>query len=113
MSKHQGPWTAKELGGAFDEPRWVILWPDKSKGGVHMRRLDDHGELDKEDAQVMAAAPELLEMLLALECDINTMAYCYDKRPENFWRAMAVAKENAILARAVIAKAKGTADAPS
>ena len=44
MSGHTpGPLTAKELGGSFDEPRWVILWPDKSKGGVHMRRLDDHG----------------------------------------------------------------------
>lgn len=100
MSGHTpGPLTAKELGGSFDEPRWVILWPDKSKGGVHMRRLDDHGEFDKEDAQVMAAAPELLEALELLldgqRCRI-TMLRSDGLLPTD-------------KARAAIAKAKGEA----
>lgn len=65
----------------------------------------DQAEAAKADAALVAAAPDLLAALSALECDINTMAYCYEKRPENFWRAMAVAKQNAERARAVIASA--------
>jgi hypothetical protein len=74
---------------------------------AHSINEPDQAEAAKADASLIAAAPELLEALLALECDVNTMAYCYDKRPENFWRSMEVAKRNAQRAREVIAKAGG------
>lgn len=59
------------------------------------------------NARLIAAAPELLDLLSALECDINTLVYCYERKPDNFGRAVAVAKADAERARAAIAKAKG------
>lgn len=59
------------------------------------------------NARLIAAVPELLDLLSALECDINTLVYCYERKPDNFGRAVAVAKADAERARAAIAKAKG------
>jgi hypothetical protein len=58
-----GPWAAKRLvSGSY--PGHVIIWPDKSKGGLHMRRLDSFsGSFSEADAYLIAAAPELLEVL--------------------------------------------------
>lgn len=116
MSGHTpGPWAVWPMGDL-----WAVTCTGSGKAhaheGMHVAHVSMPNEQHQQwvpqrlsDAHLIAAAPELLEMLLALECDINTMVYCYDKRPENFWRAMQVAKENVILARAVIAKAKGEA----
>lgn len=100
MSGHTaGPWSIRP--GVFNYQTEIMSGED-----VLATVYGNTGE-NLGNANVMRSAPELLDMLLALECDINTMVYCYDKRPGNFWGAMEVAKENAILARAVIAKAKG------
>ncbi len=53
----KGPWKAKRL-ATYQEPGWVVLWPDK--GGTHMRRLDSNGNFTGPDAALIAAAPELL-----------------------------------------------------
>lgn len=103
-----GPWVVDP-----DHPRDISPADDLRLGVASICNADNinggwvFGEESKANASLVAAAPDLLQWLLALECDINTMAYCYDKKPENFWRAMAVAKENAIHARAAIAKARG------
>lgn len=58
-----GPWTAKRLvSGSY--PGFVILWPDTSNSGLHMRRLDSFsGSFSEGDANLIAAAPELLAHL--------------------------------------------------
>lgn len=53
----KGPWKAKRL-ATYQEPGWVVLWPDK--GGTHMRRLDSNGKFTGPDAALIAAAHELL-----------------------------------------------------
>ena len=51
----KGPWKAKRL-ATYQEPGWVVLWPDK--GGTHMRRLDSNGNFTGPDAALIAAAHE-------------------------------------------------------
>lgn len=61
MSKQTpGPWIAKRL-ASYNDPGWVISWPDKC--GQHMRRLDYRGNFSEADAHLIAAAPDLLEAL--------------------------------------------------
>lgn len=72
----KGPWLAKKRFATDQEPAWIILWPDK--GGEHMRRLDPdyQGCFRPADAQLIAAAPELLEACkrLVAWCDKNPPA---------------------------------------
>lgn len=49
---------------------------------------------------------ELVEALSRLEVACNTVAYCYDKRPENFAAALCGMGHAAKDARAVLASAK-------
>jgi hypothetical protein len=65
------------------------------------------------DHALLGTAPELLEALRRLEVSANTVAYCYEKRPENFAAALVDLADNAAAARAAIAQASPstTADA--
>lgn len=50
-----GPWRAKRL-ETYTDPGYVIVYPDASKPGVHMRRLDYRGCLTEQDANLIAEA---------------------------------------------------------
>lgn len=64
MLRHtKGPWWAKKL-ATYQEPGFVILWPDKE--GTHMRRLDYQGNFTEADARLIAQAPELLRLALRI-----------------------------------------------
>lgn len=60
-AKHTpGPWTAKKFAL---EDGFAVFWPDRSKSGVHYRRVDDRGGFGEADARLIAAAPDLLSIL--------------------------------------------------
>ncbi|HEX7387846.1 MAG TPA: hypothetical protein VF285_11325 [Castellaniella sp.] len=62
-----GPWLARAI-GTFNEPGYAVFWEDRSKSGVHTRRLDYKGCFTEADAHLIAAAPDLYEALkLALK----------------------------------------------
>jgi hypothetical protein len=61
----RGPWRAKRL-ATYSEPGWVLLWPDNTKPGTHMRRLDYVGNFTEADARLIAACnPETMRALLS------------------------------------------------
>lgn len=97
-----GPWVARQIAG--------VGLPGQIGYAIDFN-ADQEQVVDfvyeEADAKLIAAAPDLLEVLSALECDVNTLIYCHEKRPENFYRAMDVAKRNAERARSAIAKAGG------
>lgn len=61
------------------------------------------------NVQVAMAAPELLQELRQLEVSLNTIKYCYEKRPENMWKALETAEQDCQRAREIIKKALGEA----
>ncbi|ENQ1070455.1 hypothetical protein ACENXD_001881 [Enterobacter bugandensis] len=63
-------------------------------------REDNNGSL-------IAAAPDLLEALRMLEVSVNNIRYCWEKRPENMWKAIQQAENDCESARAAISKALG------
>lgn len=54
-------WAARQVGG-----EWVVLWPDRSNGGVHMRRIDRLGYLTEADAHAIITAISLAERVARL-----------------------------------------------
>lgn len=76
-----------------------------------LMRGGDHGwgTSDRERTRYRYAPPDLLGALRRLEVAANTVAYCYDKRPENFASALRGMQVDAEHARAVIAAATGEA----
>ena len=104
-NKHTpGPWS---YWSGYNHVNEIEAQVTAEGGDIVIASFNSLIEQGEANACLMAASPELLEMLAALECDINTMLYCYDKRPENFWYAMDTAKKNAERARSIIAKARG------
>lgn len=100
MSKHTpGPWTVYRRDD-YTTPGWVVLWPDASKPGTHYRRLDSNGGFIEQDARLIAAAPELLEVLRTL---VEHRSRCFIPEESDF-RHLANWTERA---RAAIAKAEG------
>ncbi len=57
--------------------------------------------------QMRQAAPRLLAALQKLWVSANTVAYCYENRPENFAVALKEMEEAADEAREVLAQAEG------
>lgn len=51
-----GEWIAKQM---LNHAQFVILWPDNSKGGMHMRRVDAGGTFREPDAHLIASAPNM------------------------------------------------------
>lgn len=73
--------------------------------GVNEREANE----TRANAQLIAVAPELLQELQRLEVSLNTIKYCYEKRPENMYKALEVAEQDCERARVIIAKALGEA----
>jgi hypothetical protein len=61
------------------------------------------GLTNEQVAELRASRDELLSALHALEVAANTVAYCYEKRPENFAAALRDMQEAADAARAISA----------
>lgn len=110
-----GPWTVEPPSDSepdYDKREkdyWSIRAPGPNDCVSHeVARLSGWNiDRDEHTARLIAAAPELLALLSTLECDINTLVYCYERRPDNFAGALSVAKENAERAARAIAKATG------
>jgi hypothetical protein len=59
-----GPWIAKEQyrDSVTNDVGHFVMWQDRSKPGVMLRRLDDKkGAFSANDAKLIAAAPDLLD----------------------------------------------------
>jgi hypothetical protein len=76
MSEHAPvKWITKEtMNITTGESRYVILWSDTSKPGVHWRRLDDSGHFTEQDAKLISAAPEIKRQRDALLAAIKVLA---------------------------------------
>lgn len=89
-----GPWESKKVGFAHDAPHCVFRVEVRSGRRTH--RLDDlRGGFTKDDARLIASAPELLE---ALEQIVVRAAYADDED---------VAPDVRSIALTAIAKARG------
>jgi uncharacterized alpha-E superfamily protein len=73
----------------------------------HSANESDQAEIAEANAQLIAAAPELLEALRDLELGANTVDYCYSHNPKRFCEALRDLREYAQTAREAIAKSTG------
>jgi hypothetical protein len=74
---------------------------------AHSANEPDQSETAEANASLIAAAPELLEAMRALEVGANTVDACYSRNPGNFAAALQDLREYASQARAAITKATG------
>lgn len=102
-SKHTpGPWKVEEYTAGDSmfgfSPACAVMCRDDNKV---VCEIPDYtvGQFDREDARLIAAAPELLEALIRLESELVEDKYGNDYEPSPF--------ENLAVARAAIAKATG------
>lgn len=68
---------------------------------------DEFSAEQRANSKLIAAAPDLLEALRMLEVSVNNIRYCWEKLPENMWKAMQQAESDCESARAAISKALG------
>lgn len=114
MKPTPGEWRAKQLGG-YENPGWVILWPDK--GGAHMRRIDYQGNFTESDSRLIAEAGtvfhntglspvQLVELVKELRAALCLMVRTHDEPAESLLQEV---KEQQWLdrARAALAKCEG------
>lgn len=86
-----GPWVAQEDGYAVRSEEWLIGTPDG--------RPDEVAVCSKRDAALIAAAPDLLEALIAITNQLERIGDTREHKDGAFIRD----------ARAAIAKATGSA----
>jgi hypothetical protein len=75
-----GRWISRALAHR-SPPSCVLLWPDTSKPGVHMRRLDHLGEFSEADARLLATSKDLLAACQAALWEDSGLA-CSDQLRE-------------------------------
>lgn len=113
-----GEWRAKQLGG-YENPGWVILWPDK--GGTHMRRLDYQGNFTESDARLIADAgtvfhttgltpSQLVERVKELEEAAKLVLDWYeaenDHSKTDFYQRVQMCRDSEDALRAALSKAR-------
>lgn len=107
----RGPATVRDLGhGISVEPS--IAWcgdttahrysETKANGALIAEAFNVATETGLTPRQLAERIVELEAALLGLEVTANTLAYCYERRPENFAVALRDLNEHAALARAAL-----------
>lgn len=103
----QGPWMASKTDRSIgpvsrdDDQSYGMILP------VAWVEFDGNDAYQQANANLIAAAPDLLEALRVLEVSVNNIRYCWEKRPENMWKAIQQAENDCGSARAAISKALG------
>ncbi|MHA1060619.1 hypothetical protein [Enterobacter kobei] len=72
-----------------------------------MKSKADYAAFFWQQATEVNMKEELIEALRRLEVTVNNIRYCWEKRPENMWKAMQQAESDCDSARAAISKALG------
>lgn len=108
MTYTKGPWVAAPHTGHADTMRWVICGPNyNNRVAVISLNGAPHGDrnIEFDNANLIATAPELLESLEEMFGLVETLANLVDDPMAILRRGGGY--EKAEKARAVIAKAKG------
>ncbi|MBF5007630.1 hypothetical protein [Diaphorobacter caeni] len=104
----KGPWREKQL-GTYKEPGWCVYWPDASKPGIHMRRLDYQGCFTEADARLIAEAGavyhetgltprQMQEQIKELREALRGMLDCFDDGVGQEWNARQLISARSALA---------------
>lgn len=107
-----GPWVVRHEGINKTEliVRSTVQIKDPYAGDTYEPLVADlhrGGTGNEADAVLIAAAPELMERLHALEVAANSAAYCYSNRPEAFAAALQNLLDEAGAARQLQKRIKG------
>lgn len=100
MTEHKhtdGPWEAEKFDGPVHRNQWRVIFDNDKCTGVVAHLCDNVNESVEANAQLIAAAPELLEALENLTAEARKVS-----KPENDELRVRIG-----LALAVIDRAKG------